>query len=85
MGCRREHPALGAGCLPEYARPLFVRLLDAIEVTATFKQRKQELVSEGYDPRATADAVYLDDRSAGAFVRVDAARHTRIEAGEIRF
>ena len=45
--------------LPEYARPLFLRILDQIETTATFKPKKQDLSREGYDPTVTADAVLL--------------------------
>ena len=71
-------------CLPEYARPLFVRVRDAIDVTATFKHNKQGLFREGYDPRVTADAIYVDDRTEGAFVRIDPALYDRIEAGKIR-
>jgi fatty-acyl-CoA synthase len=74
---------LGAS-LPDYARPLFVRVCGAIDVTATFKQKKQELIREGYDPRATADPIYLDDRRAAAFVPIDPALYDRIAAGGLR-
>jgi fatty-acyl-CoA synthase len=36
--------------LPSYAQPVFLRLLPAIETTGTFKYRKVDLVTEGYDP-----------------------------------
>jgi fatty-acyl-CoA synthase len=57
---------------------------DTIATTATFKQKKQELIREGYDPRGTADAIYVDDRVEGAFVRADPALFGRIEAGDVR-
>ncbi|MGH6977184.1 MAG: long-chain-acyl-CoA synthetase, partial [Stellaceae bacterium] len=38
--------------LPAYARPLFLRIKDRIEITATFKHKKNELAREGYDPAA---------------------------------
>ena len=47
-------------------------------MTATFKHRKQDLVRDGYDPAATTDAIYYDDRRSQAFVRVDAALYERI-------
>ena len=50
-----------ARSLPPYARPLFLRIKDRIEVTATFKHKKNELAREGYDPTATQDAIYFDD------------------------
>jgi len=36
------------GKLPPYALPLFLRLVDAIDTTGTFKLRKKELQDEGY-------------------------------------
>jgi len=70
--------------LPPYARPLFLRIKDRIEVTATFKHKKNELVREGYDPAATADALYFDDPARQAYIRLDAALYGRIRAGAIR-
>lgn len=73
-----------AASVPEYARPLFVRLRDTIALTSTFKHDKQQLVREGYDPRQTADPIYLDDRAADLYRRVDTALYHRILAGEFR-
>ena len=53
--------------LPAYARPLFLRIKDRIDATATFKQKKE---SASFDPReairirsrlCAADALYFDD------------------------
>ncbi len=71
--------------LPRYARPLFVRLRRAMEVTETFKYTKHAFVREGYDPAAIADPIYLDDPERHAFVRLDVALYRRIETGQIRF
>ncbi len=70
--------------LPAYARPLFLRIKDRIDLTATFKHKKTELVREGYDPAATPDALYFDDPARRAFVPLDAALHARLAAGAIR-
>jgi fatty-acyl-CoA synthase len=70
--------------LPAYARPLFLRIKDRIELTATFKHKKNELVRDGYDPKATPDAIYFDDPARQAFVPLDAALHARLVAGAIR-
>jgi fatty-acyl-CoA synthase len=70
--------------LPEYARPLFLRIMSEIEVTATFKQKKMDLVREGFDPAQTADAIYFNDPRAKAFVRLDTALYEQIQRGEIR-
>ena len=51
--------ALGlAGNLAPFARPVFIRLLPALEITGTFKQRKVELVKDGFDPGAINDPLY---------------------------
>src|SRR4029077_12252917 len=50
-----------AGRLPNYARPVFVRLLPAIEITGTFKHRKLELVRDGFDPARIRDPIYWFD------------------------
>jgi len=70
--------------LPAYARPLFLRIVDRIDSTATFKHTKNELKSEGYDPAATSDAILFDDPARRAFVRLDRALHQRIQAGKVR-
>jgi len=77
----REHLT---GCLPHYARPLFLRIGNEIEVTGTFKHTKTELVRQGYDPAATADALYFNHPEEQAFVRVDQALFERIQAGQVR-
>jgi fatty-acyl-CoA synthase len=73
-----------AARLPDYARPLFVRIRDAIEVTATFKQKKLDLAREGFDPGKTGDAIFFDDPRASAFMRLDGALYEAIVSGEVR-
>ncbi len=56
--------------LPDYARPLFLRIRQDIDVTATFKQKKIDLVSEGFNPEHQRSDLF--QRSAAkAFVRLD--------------
>jgi fatty-acyl-CoA synthase len=71
--------------LPAYARPVFLRLLESIESTGTFKPRKQELMKAGFDPSRIGDKLYFDDPRTQAYVPVDAALFAAIEAGAIRF
>jgi len=73
-----------AAWLPPYARPLFLRVADRLEATATFKHTKTNLQREGFDPAATSDAIYFDDPAKKAFVRLDAALFARITAGKVR-
>ena len=70
--------------LPDYARPLFLRIRSEMEVTATFKHVKSDLVRQGYDPAATPDAIYFNDPERQAFVRLDKALYERIQTGQLR-
>jgi fatty-acyl-CoA synthase len=70
--------------LPDYARPLFLRIQKEIDVTATFKQRKMDLVQEGFDPVKVDDPIYFNDPQTGAFVRLDRELHDRILTGQVR-
>ncbi|MFC9551304.1 long-chain-acyl-CoA synthetase [Rhodococcus sp. NPDC056960] len=51
--------------LPSYAVPLFVRVVDSLEQTSTFKSRKVELRKEGYDVEDTGTLHVLAGRSDG--------------------
>ena len=46
--------------LPGYARPVFLRIVSSLAVTETFKQKKQLLAQEGFDPAVIADPLYAD-------------------------
>ena len=70
--------------LPAYARPLFLRIVAAIELTGTFKLRKHELALEGYDPTRIRDAVYIEDRERNEYVPLDARLHEQLQAGVLR-
>ncbi|XP_072321540.1 long-chain fatty acid transport protein 2-like [Eucyclogobius newberryi] len=49
--------------LPPYARPRFIRIQGAVEVTGTFKQIKVKLVGQGFDPGQIQDQLFvLEDR-----------------------
>jgi fatty-acyl-CoA synthase len=71
--------------LPEYARPLFLRIRAKLEVTSTFKYTKTDLVRQGYDPAATNSAVYFNDPEHKAFIRLDEALYHRIQVGQLQF
>ena len=44
--------------LPPYARPLFIRLVDQIDHTGSFKAKKTRLVEEAYNIGTYKDTVY---------------------------
>jgi len=73
-----------ASALPAYACPVFVRIVPAIELTGTFKLRKQELALEGCDPARVSGALYVLDTALDAYVPLDAALYERLQAGKVR-
>ncbi|MBV9990934.1 MAG: long-chain-acyl-CoA synthetase [Alphaproteobacteria bacterium] len=70
--------------LPAYARPVFLRLMPALETTGTFKQRKVELVREGFDPARIAEPLYWRNPVSGAYERLDGAGYAEIAAGKVK-
>ena len=58
--------------LPLYARPLFLRMQARIDATSTFKQRKFNLVREGFDPAAIEEPLYFDDPRSERYVPLTA-------------
>src|SRR5262245_41948921 len=69
--------------LPGYAQPLFFRVCEKMEITATFKQKKAELVQSAYNPSKTDDPIYFNDPKQGAFVRLDKIVYERIQSGQV--
>ncbi|KAM4676634.1 long-chain fatty acid transport protein 2-like [Discoglossus pictus] len=57
--------------LPNYARPRFVRIQNAIEITGNFKQRKVTLIKEGFDPLTIKDPLYILDDNEKTYKPLD--------------
>jgi fatty-acyl-CoA synthase len=72
------------GRLPSYARPLFLRIRSEVELTGTFKYSKTELALHGYDPAASADAVYFSHSESETFVQLDKDLYELIQRGGVR-
>lgn len=70
--------------LPDYARPVFLRLQNHIEVTGTFKQRKIELVKQGFNPEGLADPLFIIDEAAQSYVNLTPALYDDICSGKRR-
>ncbi|MCP8940683.1 long-chain-acyl-CoA synthetase [Alsobacter sp. SYSU M60028] len=70
--------------LPDYARPLFLRIRSSLDMTGTFKQRKVELVKEGCDPSLLADPIYVDHPAQGRYVPLDRDLYRALQAGTVR-
>ncbi len=70
--------------LAPYARPIFIRILPQMEITGTFKQRKIDLVREGFDPVRLSDRLFFRDPEKRRYLPLDASSFERIESGQIR-
>ncbi len=69
--------------LPFYARPVFVRLAKTLETTGTFKYRKVDLVTEGFDPSRIDGAIYVRGGKTG-YQKLTREGFKAINAGETR-
>jgi fatty-acyl-CoA synthase len=70
--------------LAVYARPAFLRICREIETTSTFKQRKLDLVEQGFDPGKTGDPIFFLHPERGTYVLLDESIHGEISRGGLR-
>ena len=77
-------PARLKARLAPYARPIFLRLTPALDITGTFKQRKVDLVREGFDPATIADPLYFLDPVGGKYERLTPERYAEIVTGHVK-
>jgi fatty-acyl-CoA synthase len=70
--------------LPPYARPAFLRIRDAFELTDTFKQKKSALAEEGFDLSRVAEALFVQDPEQGTYVPLTHGILERITTGGMR-
>ncbi|XP_048112545.1 very long-chain acyl-CoA synthetase-like [Alosa alosa] len=70
--------------LPAYARPRFIRIQSALEVTGTFKQMKVKLVEEGFSPDAVRDPIHFLDEREKRYSPLTADMHAAILQGSVK-
>lgn len=70
--------------LPSFARPLFLRMQPQIETTGTFKYRKVDLVTDGFDPAKVSDPIWFDHPGEKQYVRVTPELYADIQAGKFK-
>ncbi|KAL4100912.1 hypothetical protein QTP88_020937 [Uroleucon formosanum] len=68
--------------LPSYARPLFIRKLNEVEMTGTYKLKKIDLQRDGYDIERIKDQVYYSNK--GIYQELTIEAYTDIMSGKIR-
>jgi fatty-acyl-CoA synthase len=66
--------------LPKYARPVFVRVDEALQTTSTLKLKKGDLQKEGIDPTKARSPLYVRHPKTDEYVRLDAALYGDIAA-----
>ena len=71
--------------LPAYARPVFLRVQEDIDVTGTFKMVKGDLRRDGYDLELVTDALYVWKPGATKYERLDSNFAADINAGTAGF
>jgi fatty-acyl-CoA synthase len=70
--------------LPAYACPVILRFCMALDTTETFKQKKHQLVREGFDPRLVTDPLFFQDPKSGTYRPIVVDVYARILDGAIR-
>ncbi|XP_051235628.1 long-chain fatty acid transport protein 2 isoform X1 [Dicentrarchus labrax] len=70
--------------LPSYARPRFIRIQNAVEVTGTFKQMKGKLVEDSFDPGRIQDPLYILDDHEKSYIQLTAEVYRSIISGNIK-
>ena len=71
--------------LPHFARPVFVRVQQQLDVTGTFKMVKGDLSKDGYDITAYDDPVYVMKPRSDQYEPLDAEFVEQINQGEARY
>ncbi|XP_037608691.1 long-chain fatty acid transport protein 6 [Sebastes umbrosus] len=68
--------------IPAYARPLFIRLQEFMEMTSTFKQQKFQLVQSGFNPLTISDLLYVLDYQQQNYIPLTDSIYQSILAGD---
>ncbi len=71
--------------LPVYARPYFIRLRPVIDANNSFKQVKQSLMKEGFDPETIADPLYFLHPELNRYVSLTSEIYRDIVEQRFRF
>lgn len=72
-------------CLPSYARPQFIRILEKIDMTGTCKLKKVDLQKDGFNPNLTSDKLFFLNAKTNDYEPLTVEFYEKILAHEIRF
>jgi len=70
--------------LPAYARPLFIRLLNKVDQTGTFKLKKVDYRKDGFNPAKTSDKMFYLNAKQGGYLPIDEKSYEEIKLGKVR-
>ena len=68
--------------LPDYARPIFLRLVRHARPHRDLQAEESDLASDGFDPARVPDPLYID--LGDGYVPFDAALYERVRSGLVR-
>ena len=71
--------------LPVYARPLFIRLLNEMEITGTFKLKKGTLKEEGFDPNQVTEQLLMRMPGGQGFEPLTDQLYQQIKDQKLKF
>ena len=69
--------------LPDYARPMFLRLVAKMDLTDTFKHKKTDLVKRGFAPDEQSE-VYIIEPSQKTYVPITQNHIRMMNSGQSR-
>ena len=61
-----------------------IRICTSLDTTETFKQKKQELMRDGFDPHQVTDPLFFREPRSGEYRPIDALAYARLLDGSIR-
>ncbi|XP_019372826.1 PREDICTED: long-chain fatty acid transport protein 6-like isoform X4 [Gavialis gangeticus] len=70
--------------LPRYAQPRFVRIMEVMKTTTTFKHQKGHLVNEGFNPEIICDPLYFLDEHVKSYIPLTKEIYRRVITGQIQ-
>ncbi len=72
--------------LPTYAQPIFVRIIEELETTGTFKLKKNDLREEAYHlDKVKGNQIFIKKPGQNSYVPLDRDYYEIIESGEAGF
>ena len=71
--------------LPKYARPVFVRIIEEMDTTGTFKMKKNVLRDESYHIDKHADDIFVMMPNSDKYEKLTEEKYNQISSGQAGF